>query len=90
MEPALRDGDWLLVDPEREAAPGALVVADDPRQSGRIVVKRVRLITDSNGTLTMGGDHPAHADESLEVRTSDLRGTPWFRYWPLRRLGRVR
>jgi phage repressor protein C with HTH and peptisase S24 domain len=30
MEPALRDGDWLLLVPARSARPGQLVVVRDP------------------------------------------------------------
>jgi hypothetical protein len=93
MEPNLRDGDWLLVDPLafRPGGPrvGDLVVARDPRQGDRLLVKRVRSIGD-DGDLTIGGDHPAHADEVLASSPSGLLGQPWFRYAPLRRIGRVR
>jgi hypothetical protein len=93
MEPNLRDGDWLLVDPlafaERPPRVGDLVVARDPRAADRLLVKRVRSFGD-DGELTIGGDHSAHADEVVASSPSGLLGQPWFRYSPLRRMGRVR
>ena len=95
MEPTLRDGDWLLVDPDayRRFSPraGELVVAADPRQPGRLIVKRVQRI-EPDGSLVLGGDHPAHVEEAgpPPVAHTALRGRPWLRYRPLRRFGRVR
>ena len=92
MEPALRDGDWLLVDPRAftDLPPrvGDLVVVHDPRLAGRLVVKRVRT-HDTDGQLTIGGDHAAHADEAIAVAPSAVLGRPWFRYAPIRRIGRI-
>ncbi len=93
MEPTLCDGDWLLVDPLafRRSPPVAsqLVVAEDSRVAGRSVVKRVKAVG-SDGSVTLAGDHPAHNGDELRVAWTDVAGRPWFRYWPLRRLGRVR
>jgi phage repressor protein C with HTH and peptisase S24 domain len=89
MEPTLREGDWLLVDPDSGAPTiGDLVVADDPRQIGRLVVKRVKSLGPAQ-VLVIGGDHPAHANEELRVPLSAVHGRAWFRYWPLPRAGRV-
>jgi signal peptidase I len=92
MEPNLRDGDWLLVDPlafaERPPRVGDLVVARDPRAADRLLVKRVRSLG-VDGKVTIGGDHRAHEDEGIPVERNDVLGRPWFRYWPARRLGRV-
>jgi phage repressor protein C with HTH and peptisase S24 domain len=89
MTPTLRDGDWLLVDPDaRAASAGNLVVADDPRQTGRLIVKRVKSV-ESDGSRVLGGDHPAHGNEELRVSDSAIRGQPWFRYWPPGRIGRL-
>jgi len=92
MEPTLRDGDWLLVDPDayrrRPPTAGELVVADDPRTTGRLIVKRVRT-TEAGESLVVCGDHAAHADERVRLQSATVRGRPAFRYWPLRRFGRV-
>ena len=92
MEPGLRDGDWLLVDPlafaGRAPRVGELVVARDPRSDGRLIVKRVRSL-EAAGTLTVGGDHAAHTDESVTLEPAKLIGRPWWRYWPAKRMGRI-
>lgn len=99
MEPTLRDGDWLLVDSDayviRPPAIGDLVVSPDPRESSRLLVKRVAQV-DPEGYLALAGDHPAHRHQpdlvqpdQILVPTSHVIGRPWFRYWPARRFGRV-
>lgn len=95
MEPTLLDGDWLLVDPaaHRRRAPrvGDLVVARDPRAAHRNLVKRVAAIG-ADGRLTLAGDHAAHAADGARIGTVEpaaILGRPWFRYWPVARLGRV-
>ena len=95
MEPALVPGDWLLVDPEayrdRGPARGELVLAPDPRDADRLLVKRVASI-DDHGRLELLGDSPDASTDSRVFGTIDpsaVRGRPWFRYWPIRRMGRV-
>jgi hypothetical protein len=96
MEPTLHDGDWLLVDPDtyrrRPPRAGDLVVAADPRMSGRLLVKRVAGI-ELDGRLVLAGDHPAHAQLDAElippVPPTAIRGQPWCRYWPPPRIGRL-
>jgi len=86
MEPALRDGDWLIVDrvPDRITR-GDIVVARDPRMLDRLIVKRVaRVGTDSE--LMLISDHPAHAGEVIgPLRAVDVVGRVRLRYWPLAR-----
>lgn len=96
MEPLLLDGDWLLVDPSafavRGPRRGELVVARDPREPGRLIVKRVRG-TSADGHLYLAGDHPAHVDEGAAIGAvppSAIVGRPWLRYWPARRFGAIR
>jgi nickel-type superoxide dismutase maturation protease len=95
MEPTLRHGDWLLVDPnayvDEPPNPGELVVAADPRQAGRLIVKRVAAV-DSGGRLRLCGDHPAHAVEAQlwAIPGSAVAGRPWLRCWPLGRAGLLR
>jgi signal peptidase I len=92
MEPTLRDGDWLLVDADayRHDAPraGQLVVAADPRALGRSVVKRVQSV-ESDCSLVLAGDHRGHLEDELRVDLDAVRGRPWLRYWPPRRVGHV-
>ena len=95
MEPTLRDGDWLLVDPDayrlRSPRPGELVVAYDPRAEGRVIVKRVAFVEDGE-RLRVGGDHPAHASDIEAIGgllPSAVIGRPWLRYWPVDRIGPV-
>lgn len=95
MEPTLRAGDWLLVDPtafrRRPPKPGHLVVAADPRRPDRELVKRVAAI-DLDGRLLLTGDA---RDASTDSRTfgaidpAAVRGRPWFRVRPLERFGRI-
>ena len=94
MEPTLADGDWLLVDPLAYSARfprvGELVVITDPRDEGRLLVKRVATVTD-DGVASLVGDHPAHADEQDlgEVDPDAVVGRPWLRYWPFERFGPI-
>jgi hypothetical protein len=95
MEPTLREGDWLVVDlgEYRTAAPrvGDLVVARDPRAAERLLIKRVAA-SRADG-LMLAGDHAAHAPESAwigPVAREAVVGRPWVRYWPARRIGRLR
>jgi signal peptidase I len=99
MEPTLRTGDWLLVDPDayRGRAPvaGDLVVTPDPREPARLLVKRVVDIG-PDGHVALAGDNPAHRHrpdhvqpDQILVPPTQVIGRPWFRYWPPRRIGRV-
>ncbi len=94
MAPTVEAGDWLLVDPGAYEAysprAGKLVVAADPREPERLLVKRVARV-EPDGTLILVGDHPAHGEERdlPPVPRTALRGRPWLRYWPPRRFGRL-
>lgn len=91
MEPALREGDWLIVAPLRGApARGQIVLARDPRQPARLVLKRVAAVSD--GRCTLLGDRPDASTDSRRfgpVAVEDLLGRAIFRYAPLARLGPV-
>ena len=95
MEPTLRDGDWLLVDPDayvdRRPEAGDLVLVPDPRRPDRLLVKRVS-VSRADGRLHVAGDSPMASTDSRtfgSVRHADVLGRPWFRYWPPSRLGRI-
>ena len=89
MEPGLLDGDWLLVKPTGNAPQeDHVIVARDPRQRSRLIVKRVVAVAE-DGSLLVAGDHPAHRREGAEigrVAPESVVGRPWFRYWPLSRV----
>jgi nickel-type superoxide dismutase maturation protease len=95
MVPALRPGDWLLVDPtayaNRPPTPGDVVVVPDPRHPGRLLVKRVHA-SGPDGRLELAGDAP---DSSTDSRTfgpvdpGHVLGRAWARYWPPQRIGRL-
>jgi nickel-type superoxide dismutase maturation protease len=93
MAPALVPGDRLLVESlsYRSRAPrvGDIVLAADPREPTRELVKRVAT---SGGSLELRGDAP---DASTDSRTfgavpaTAIRWRAVFRYWPLSRAGRL-
>lgn len=95
MGPSLIAGDWLLVDPDayrrRAPRPGDIVVVPDPREPGRLLVKRVgRVFVDHVEIL---GDVPQASTDSRTfgpVETATVVGRAWARYWPPRRVGPVR
>jgi nickel-type superoxide dismutase maturation protease len=96
MGPTLHSGDWLLVDPDafsrRAPTGGDLVVVPHPRRPERLIVKRVATVAPSGG-LVLLGDAPEASTDSRSwgpVPPTAVIGRPWFRYWPLRRVGRVR
>ena len=106
MAPAIRPGDWLLVDPTCRHWPrrGSVVVAREPG-SGLPILKRVAgrpgdVIPGKDGPMRLGpgqawlvGDDPRHSLDSRSygpVPESELLGRVWFRYWPASRIGPVR
>ena len=105
MSPALEPGDWLLVDPTVRRWPrrGSIVILREPA-SDLLVVKRVvgrpgdsvptefgvlRLATDE---AWLEGDAPGSHDSRHygPVTLDRLVARAWFRYAPLRRIGRLR
>jgi nickel-type superoxide dismutase maturation protease len=96
MEPGLEPGDWVLVDPEAYAArpprPGELVLAPDPREDDRLLIKRVAGV-DADGGLRLAGDNGASSTDWRTFGSVDARrveGRPWLRYWPPMRAGILR
>jgi signal peptidase I len=115
MEPAIREDDWLLVDPTTDRWPrrGAIVAFHEP-DSGALAIKRVAgtpgdrvpfrdgyleladdeawLLADASpGTTAEAGlGAPFDSRSFGPVPVALLVGRVWFRYAPLRRIGRVR
>jgi nickel-type superoxide dismutase maturation protease len=62
MVPAFEAGDRLIVVPVAELAPGHVVAVRDPREPGRVLVKRVLAVTADH--LEVRGDDPAASTDS--------------------------
>ena len=97
MRPTLEPGDWLLVDPDAFARQGPvvgdLILVADPRDTSRMLIKRVAEVHEAGRELFVSGDAPEASTDSRTfgtVRAADVEGRPWFRYWPPPRMGRVR
>ena len=89
MAPTLLPGDRLLAlrAPPR---PGDVVLAPDPRQPGRELVKRVSAV-DARG-VHLRGDNPAASTDAREfgaVSPDMVQWRPVLRYWPLERFGTI-
>ena len=91
MLPTLRPGDRLLaLRLRRRPRPGEIVLAPDPRDPERELVKRV-LTVDASG-VTLRGDNPGVSTDArvFGAIAPDLVG--WrlvARYWPVRRIGLI-
>lgn len=95
MEPTLLAGDWLLVDPaayrRRPPTVGDIVVARDPREPERLLVKRVAALVEA-GAVELAGDTPGASTDSRTfgpVPREALLGRVWARYWPPHRAARL-
>lgn len=89
MEPALREGDWVLVLPPRRAPrQGDVVLVRDPRERTRLLLKRVAEVGPEGCAVV--GDRSDHSTDSRHfgaVPFGDVLGRAAFRYAPLRRVG---
>lgn len=89
MAPTLLPGDRLLV---VRGVPrvGDIVLAADPRRTGRELIKRVASI-DGFG-VTLRGDNPAASTDARTFGALPVGAVRWravLRYWPLERAGRL-
>ena len=96
MAPALRAGDRLLVESRtyrrRAPRPGEVVLAADPRQVARELIKRVAAIDDAGAAADLRGDAPEASTDSREFGAVPLSAIRWraaLRYWPPERVGRL-
>lgn len=96
MAPALRAGDRLLVESrsfERRAPRvGEVVLAADPREPERELIKRVAAVDPLAGTADLRGDTPNASTDSRSFGAVPLAAIRWraaYRYWPVSRRGRI-
>ena len=91
MEPALREGDWVLVlPPRRTPRAGDVVLVRDPRERSRLLLKRVAEVKDDG--IVVAGDRSDHSTDSRTfgaVPPDLVLGRAAFRYSPLRRFGPI-
>jgi nickel-type superoxide dismutase maturation protease len=92
MEPALRDGDWLIVwrgfRPTRplRVRPGQVVIAQHPDREGFLLVKRA-IRADQGGWWLESDNHGVPTVDSRRfgpVRPDQIEGRVLVRYWPPR------
>ena len=95
MEPALHPGDWLLAESltyrRRRPRDGEVVLARDPREPRRELIKRARL--DPGGGYRLLGDREAASTDSREFGSVPAEEILWraiLRYWPPGRIGLVK
>jgi nickel-type superoxide dismutase maturation protease len=96
MAPALLPGDRLLVESRsyssRAPRAGEIVLAADPRDGERELIKRVAVVDEEGAVADLRGDAPDESTDSREfgaVPLSDIRWRAALRYWPPERAGRL-
>jgi nickel-type superoxide dismutase maturation protease len=94
MAPSLLPGDRLLVESHtyegRPPRPGEVVLAADPREPERELIKRVAAIDDGAASADLRGDAPGDSTDSREFGAVPLSSIRWravYRYWPPGRVG---
>ena len=94
MAPSLLPGDRLLVESHtyqgRPPRPGEVVLAADPREPERELIKRVASVDAAGAAAELRGDAPEASTDSREfgaVPLSEIRWRAVYRYWPPQRVG---
>jgi len=94
MAPTLLPGDRLIVESatfqRRQPRAGELVLAPDPREPQRELVKRVVAIDAEEGALHLRGDAPGASTDSRAFGALPVAAVRWrvlARYWPPARAG---
>ncbi len=96
MAPTLVPGDWLLVERRtylhRPPRVGEIILAADPREPTRELIKRVAAVDEPAGTLDLRGDAPDASTDSRIFGAIPMSGIRWrvvARYWPVTKSGRL-
>ena len=90
MAPALLPGDRLLVARIGSPRRGAVVLAADPRDPRRELVKRVSGF--AAGGVMLSGDNPSVSTDARTFGALPPTAVTWRvigRYWPADRIGRI-
>ena len=93
MAPTLLPGELLLVErwtlSRRRPRPGDVVLARDPREPSRELIKRIASLRD--GRVELRGDGVATTDSRAfgTVPAGDVAWRVALRYWPLSRFGMI-
>lgn len=93
MAPSLVPGDRLLVVPLWRPRVGDIVAVPDPRDSRRLLVKRVVATDARRRILRVEGDNRIASTDSRTfgpVSRHEVLGRAVYRYFPSTRAGRVR
>ncbi|MDP9273827.1 MAG: nickel-type superoxide dismutase maturation protease [Chloroflexota bacterium] len=97
MAPILLPGEWLLVErrtyARRPPRVGEIVLAADPREPTRELIKRVAAVDEPAGTLELRGDAPDASTDSRTFGDIPMSAVRWrlvARYWPPGRIGLAR
>jgi nickel-type superoxide dismutase maturation protease len=96
MVPALLPGEWLLVErrtyTRRQPRVGEIVLAADPREPDRELIKRVMAVDTESATLDLRGDAPDASTDSRTFGGLPMTSVRWrviARYFPPGRIGRL-
>ena len=91
MLPTLRPGDRLVVVRGDRPQAGDVVLAPDPREPRRELIKRVASVEPAG--VTLRGDNPAASTDARTFGTLPHPSVRWRvvgRYWPVSRIGLIR
>lgn len=96
MAPTLLPGEWLIVErrtyTRRPPRVGEIVLAADPREPSRELIKRVSAIDQATGLVALTGDAPDASTDSRtfgELPADVIRWHVVARYYPPGRIGRL-
>jgi nickel-type superoxide dismutase maturation protease len=95
MAPTLLPGEWLVVErrtyTRRRPRLGEIVLAADPREPSRELIKRVARVDEESGLIELAGDAPDASTDSRTFGAIPIENIRWrvlARYWPAARAAR--